>query len=148
MPVDPENLFLQRKKFEIATYTVAQASAASRVRTLELGITAGSWVVSDEGQGAGFLSDGRRLSVPNMRPDLWIGIEAVGGEEFSSSIIPWFGDVVSFQGIGACIVAFTPTERITLRSYVNVHPRQIRVYGADTPVDQNSKVTLYAVFGV
>ena len=129
----------------IATFRATRASA-SRGISSEFGAASGEWTLAPDGAEAGFGADADRprLSAPDMRPAGWGGIEAVGGDGFSSTILPWFGEVHNQQGVGGAIVAITAERRVSLRTHSNQHPREIRVAGAATPIAIGDTIELRA----
>ena len=131
----------------LATFTVTRAVAngGSRSRSDEFGAAAGAWAVADAGTEAGFSADPDRprLRAPNHRPPGCFGLEAVGGDEFSTSVLPWFGELHQTQGVGGAVVGIDADTRVGLRTYAGQHPREIRVFGADTPVAVGATVRLY-----
>ena len=59
--------------------------------------------------------------------------------------MPWFGEIHNPQGIGGAIVSIDAATRVSLRTHTGMHPREIRVLGADTPVRVGDIVELHAV---
>ena len=59
--------------------------------------------------------------------------------------MPWFGEIHNQQGIGGAVVALAADRRIALRTYTDRHPREIRAFGAATPVAEGDVVALFAV---
>ena len=131
----------------LATFTVSRAVAngRSRARDAEFGSAAGEWAVADAGADAGFSVDPNRprLRAPNRRPPGCFGLEAVGGDEFSSAVLPWFGELHQTQGVGGAVVGIDADTRVGLRTYAGIHPRELRVFGADTPVAVGATLRLY-----
>ena len=130
----------------IATFAVNRPSQ-NRSSGAELGQAAGRWTVSEAGEAAGFeaLAATTRLAAPDNRPPGWSQLEAVGGGEYSSTVMPWFGEIHNPQGIGGAVVALSATTRLSLRTYTGQSPREIRLFGADTPAVAGQTFRLYAV---
>ena len=129
----------------IATLTLIRDTGATRRRDSELGNNSISWALAPEGMSYGFRLDAAlpRLLAPDERPLGWFGIEALGSDEFSS-VLPWFGEIHNNTGVGGAVVAVAQDRRISLRTYTNQHPREIRVFGADTILQVQDSVALYA----
>ena len=133
----------------IATFRVARAND-QRSRSSEFSAAAGAWTLAPPGEAAGFALDpdnAARLRAPDGRPGDWFGLEPVGGggdDGFSSTVMPWFGEIHNAQGIGGAVVALSADRRVSLRTYTGRHPREIRVFGADTAVAVGDTVQLYA----
>ena len=72
---------------------------------------------------------------------------AIGGDDYSSAVMPYFGEIHNPNGIGGAVVALTDSERLSLRTHVNQNPRDIRVYGADTALTIGRTLRLHAVMG-
>ena len=129
----------------IATLTLTRDNSTFRARDSELGSNSAAWEVAAEGLAFGFRLHATlpRLLVPDERPLGWFGIEAVGAEVYSC-VLPWFGEIHNSLGVGGAVVAVAPDRRVSLRTYTNQHPRQIRVFGADTGLQDEDRVELYA----
>ena len=132
----------------VATFTVTRTSA-NRDSGAELGQAAGSWEVSEIGAASGFEADEdtTRLIAPPGRPPGWLALEVIGGAEHSSVVMPWFGEIHNPAGVGGAIVALSEAERLSLRTYLNQSPREIRIFGADTAVSVGGSFPIYAVIG-
>lgn len=127
----------------IATFRVTKASD-NVPRDRELGAGRGRWELTPFGQASGFAVARSRLTAPWRRPPRWIGIEAWGGD-WSSSLVPWFGEIHHPNGVGGCVVPLSATERLLLRMYGAASPREIRLFGHNTPVPLDAVVALHAV---
>ena len=130
----------------IATFTVSRDND-DRGNSSEFGSASGGWVIAGAGVVEGFaLNDESptRLVSPVGRPRGWFGIEAVGGDDFGSAVMPWFGEIHTVNGVGGVVVAINEERRLSIRSYISIHPRELRVYGADTEVVIGDAVRLYA----
>ena len=132
----------------VATFTVTRDSQNHSLNN-ELGKAAGRWEVSEAAKDAGFEARGgtTRLIAPAARPYGWVGLEVVGGDGYSSVVMPYFGEIHNPAGIGGTIVALSGTERLSLRTHVNQNPREIRLFGADTPAVVGQTFHIRAVIG-
>ena len=74
-----------------------------------------------------------RLWAPAGRPRACFGFDAVGNG-FGVSLMPWFGEIHNATGIGGAVIALAADRRISLRTYMGTHPREIRVFSADMAV--------------
>ena len=150
MPVRPDQpRLVSREGVPIATFRALAAAANSGVGVV-FGVDAGAWELAPAGEAAGWSidPDHPRLRAPDMRPPGWIGVEAIGGTEdgeFSSALLPWFGEIHHPRGIGGATVSVAADRRLSLRTIVNQHPRELRVYGGDTAVAVGDTVELRAV---
>lgn len=137
----------------IGTFTFAAAVANSRGVNQEFGAGAGAWTVADEGAAAGFRVNGgrrSRLDVPLERPEPWFGllpVAAVGGAAFGSGVpMPWVGgEIHNASGIGGAVVPVSALHRLSLRTYADRAPCQIRVFGGGTPIPADTVIELYAL---
>lgn len=137
----------------IARFTFLRQVRQVKNTGAEFAATAGTWAVADAGAEAGFAVNGEaanRLDVPLIRPDPWFGllpVAEVGGVPFGSGIVmPWVGgEVHNAAGIGGAVVPVSdaPT-RLSLRTYANVAPCQIRVFGGATAIPADAAIALYA----
>ena len=111
-----------------------------------------AWTVAEAGAAAGFAANeesAHRLDVPLVRPEDWWGlvpVAVVGGVPFGTGIVmPWVGgEVHNAAGIGGAVVPVAGNVRVSLRTYANVSPCQIRVFGGGTPVPADTVIELYA----
>ena len=130
----------------IAEFVVFRASG-NRSRSSEYGSNSGRWNLTEFGLQAGFAVDDARLTAPSLRPEGVVSLEAVGGEEVETSVLPWFGELHNLTGIGGAIVAVGEGERLSVRLHQAESPREVRIAGADTGVSVGARLCLYAVYG-
>ena len=112
--------------------------------------TAGAWTVADTGVDVGFMASNGRLSVPVVRPDAWIGLLAaarVDGRLFGSGIVMTWpgGEIHQVSGVGGAVVPVSQSERISVRTHMDRHPSEIRLFGADTALPAGVTLELCAV---
>ena len=136
----------------IATFTFSRAVAQPKGNGAEFGANAGTWAVTDIGAEAGFAAAAgaaNRLDVPLVRPEPWLGlvpVAEVNGQAFGTGIpMPWVGgEVHNAAGIGGAVVPISAAARLSLRTYANVSPCQLRVFGADTAIPAGTLINLHA----
>ena len=131
----------------VATLKVTRDTGKSRSASSELGLSSASWTIADYGEVIGFtkaVSDAYLL-VPDWTPDTIVGLLVVGGEDFQYAVLPWFGELHSPRGAGGAVIGITEENRIGLRMHQDVHPREIRVVGADTPLEVGEALKLFVV---
>ena len=127
----------------IAEFVVTRNSEV-RGRSSEIGAASGRWDITDYGLEAGFDVSEVYLTAPNRPPDGCRAIEVVGGDDYQSAIMPYFGEIHNLQGVGGSVIAVDATERISVRMHLAEHPREIRMAGAETALSVGAKVSLYA----
>ena len=135
----------------VASFTFARARNLKNTGA-EFGAGAGSWIVAAAGDAAGFAANAEaanRLDVPFVRPEAWFGlvpVAEVDGVAFGTGIpMPWVGgEVHNAAGIGGAMIPVSADARLSLRTYANVSPCQIRVFGGDTAIPAGTVINLYA----
>ena len=155
MPVDPRRAVSGGPSVRgplIASFTFALAVRLKGVGA-EFGVGKGSWAAAAAGAAAGFAAaDGaaNRLDVPLARPEAWFGLvpvaEVVGVPFGAGVVMPWVGgEVHNAAGIGGAVVPVSDAPaRVSLRTYANIAPCQIRVFGGGTAIPAGTVIRLYA----
>ena len=136
----------------IAAFTFRRAIRQPKGTGAEFAAGAGSWAVTDLGAAAGFAvaEAANRLDVPLSRPEPWFGllpVVEVDGTPFGTGIpMPWVGgEVHNAAGIGGAVVPISEAARLSLRTYANIAPCQLRVFGGGTAVPADTVIRLYAL---
>ena len=119
----------------MATLAITRTAAAALAHDAELGSTGagpdGAWTLTGEGTAAGFSVDEShpRLHAPSRPPEGCFGLEVVGGDDFTHSVLPWFGEMHQSElGMGGVLIGVSAAVRLSLRTYLSA--REIRVFGA------------------
>ena len=132
----------------VARFLVTKGQAAVKSNSSEFTNSNSEWAVDPIGLSFGFakVAENPRLTAPNLVPQGALGFHVVGGDNYSSCVTPFFGEIRDLNGIGGSILLIEAGRRLSLRFMSNVDPREIRVYGANTSVKKSSFFDLYVAF--
>lgn len=110
-----------------------------------------AWELTELGRSIGFGVDGVALACPNDRPDdvsgFLIGSDVNGAKYPADIILGWFGEAFNSVGIGSATLFVSDEDRIAVRSYLNINPRELRVVGSGTGVPAGTVVNVYVRLG-
>ena len=152
MPITPGSLLSSSRAVRgplIAEFVFSRAVRNRKSTEAEFAASAGSWAVTGIGAEAGFAANvANRLNLPHARPDGWFGLVPVAEVDSvpfgGGTVMPWAGGAVYNAGIGGAVLQVSEAARLSLRTYVNAAPCQIRVYGGGTAIPSGAVVKLYA----
>ena len=136
-----------RLRLLIAILTVSR-TIGNKSNLSQFGVRDIFWELTEDGKRAKFSIDpnnSSRLLAPDLRPLNFSALEVIGGDQFQSAVMPFFGEIHNTAGIGGTVIALSPTERIQLRTYSNSHPRVLRVFGSGTGVTLGKQVHLFFI---